>query len=306
MKQDTTKTDRVNIATGVLAFLFMLVVGALLTQTTQASGVTTCSEFCIEDHGGEASANTLGQCLAENCRSIGVGIDLLLPHNKEIAGESLEKTLTGEQCVVACNDMLINKPPPQTLAGIDAIRFLTQCLGNCNPPSIDSHGSTPATLTNLISEYAVDFDEIASTRNAQSRGLCVLKSTLSKNEAEDLLVRKDVSIEKITNANIERVAPDVDQRNLLCSYSSIKLIMRYILFIVGVVTLLTTLLAVFLWITSRGESKKINIVRKFLWMKLNKQVEKRSVARKFLVIAAVGFIIVLLTQTTLGIIRSLL
>lgn len=281
---------------GVFLIVCMLAIFALVyfvsAQTANASGEYTCNDLCQarDENGGQFNAGRRNQCIAIICRgtspfeSFGIDIDLTDPNSENPIRESRD-------CANRCVSLFSatgDPADPWTQDGRERSYFLTTCVGGCYPPTIYGPRDLQDLddILGLTEPQRESIRERAATHDAQTRGLCLLKSSLSKSEVESLLVR-DIAEEQITNVNIEVVAPSEDERNVLCTYSSIKLILRYMFFIVGVVTLLMLLFAGFLWITSRGETQKV------------------SIAKKVLLAALVGFVIVLLVQAMLQILRSL-
>lgn len=240
-----------------------------------------CPTFCGRQD-ALTTTNGYEQCMARCTRSLSEGA---LQCGTPVPNDQpTDVALEEEQCRDACFNVyscIIKGLSDTSDEHLDVLFDLRDCLSNtCNSNSTIFR---PQELPKL-SDYARRIvEEEVAVRDAKTHGLCILKRPLSKGEAEGLLVR-DITEQQITNVNIANIVIDTEERDVLCTYSSIKLVVRYLSFIVGIVTLIMILFAGFLWITSRGETEKI------------------SVAKKVLLAAIVGFIIVVIAQSVLRII----
>lgn len=160
----------------------------------------------------------------------------------------------------------------------------------------------------LISQKLSE-DDAASDRAADSRAraaqkerdLCTLKTDLSAKEAQQLLPDDGAFSETVTNDSLagkfggafdsgtsSEKRKIKDKMNLLCTYSSIKLVQRWLFFIAGAVTLMFMAIGGLLWITA-GDSD-----------------DRAKKARGFLLSALGGFAIVLLSAALLSIVRFII
>ena len=261
-----------------------------------ASYEWTCDEVCHNSYNGLEDAFKLGQCVARYCTNVSSGTpDLSGGDDPDTS--STEKPLTGNECVAACSHIFSVVHPDEEA---DNIPFRLACINGCNTPGIYNDSSVPSsTIRSLTNQQTaerqrrareqarIQAQETASIQDAQTRGLCVLKTSLSKGEAQSLLSRT-ITQPSVTNANLESVAIDESQRSVLCLYSSMKLITRYLFFMAGVASLLMILIAGLLWMRSGGDT------------------EQQGKARKTLLAALMGFVIVLISQGILRILQSLL
>ena len=169
----------------------------------------------------------------------------------------------------------------------------------------------------LLGQEGQEFGVEQTARNARSReatGLCTLKTSLNADEVQELLPNEskvasltgdvnnttlqgafEISTAETNASNKDHPFPSgtsearkreiKDSFNLLCTYSSVKLVQRWLFFGAGAVTILFMVIGGLLWITA-GDSD-----------------DKAKKARGFLLSAIVGFVIVLLSTTLLSIVR---
>ena len=159
-----------------------------------------------------------------------------------------------------------------------------------------------------VSYSGTDFDpERDAITIASDADLCTLKTSLSKDEAQALVDDKFKSefddketvnntvlntvflVSKAEQKNISREDRDkLDNRQLLCLYSSFKQIRNWLFFIAGFLTTLFIIIGGILWITAGDNEARV------------------TKARKFLISAVVGLVIVLLSLSMLQILRAVL
>ena len=256
----------------------------------EANKLRRCLAHCIDQGGGSAQGLNLNAGDS--------------PHTSET-----RKPLTGEQCVSACGGLFsATTHEPASNEQADAVLYLTQCVQGCHTPSITKASSSIAQTSQSQQQTQHELQEVAAVQDAQTQGLCVLKTHLSNSEAQALLDR-NVEHPSVTNANIAEVIFDTSERKTLCLYASMKLITRYLLFMIGFFVLLLVALALWLWLELRRESKHESLLKRGLtavWVKLWGEPKEKEVERRVIITALMGIVIILLSQIALRILRTLL
>ena len=271
------------LGTVLAVAIVVVVMFAMQTPTAHASGFISCTDFCDIRRSwfGFNNYNTCNNVCASGGEECG-----------KPEGSTEEILQDEEECANACFNLykcIIGQLDDGSEEKINALYGLSSCLTKtCNISIPLLRGNLSGKLEKLSEHIRQTIFEQVHIQQAQREGLCVLKNKLNKREVESILSRDIVETE-ITNVNVgDIVGEDEDARNILCTYSSIKLVMRYLFFIAGVATLTMILIAGFLWIKSQGET------------------DKRDTAKKVLLTAVGGAVIVLLIQVILRIIPSLL
>ena len=302
----------------IFTLLLTLAVSALSVEPTRASGLRYCAEFCRDK--SLTRIHEQGQCLAV-CTSRGGSQGIDLSAGESVDAGSTRVNLTGEQCIAVCGELFSVAHPTGSNDHIDAIRYLNECVQGCNPATLTDRGAEQ-TITELIYQKTADLQEQAQetavVRNAQVRGLCVLKTELSKGEARSLLNRT-ISESRVTNVHLESLALNESERNTLCLYSSMKLIARYLLFMVGVTAVGMLMFAGLLWAESRTRKKRFGGIHKLLARAKEKNIpiarkliialdktKEIDIIHRLITTALIGFVLILLSQVILRILRSLL